>query len=297
MVPNFRPDSKQNLHSAVKIFILTAFSALVPGCFRQSAPDRIPSAETLDACLAASGDLQFAHLSAENGRLEAFPEALASCPALWKLGLRGQTALAPLPAAIGSLRGLRWLDLSEIGLDDLPAELGSLPLRRLYLSDNKFESLPAAVAALHDLDYLNLDRNRLTSLPPEVGGWSELRWLRLNGNRLQSLPVEAANWKALRRLYLRENDFESVPDVIASLPALEQLDLGRNPRLATVPTSIGSLASLTRLDLDYTAVTTLPDAIGNLRALKTLVLVGCPLASGELKRIRSLLPADCTVEY
>ncbi len=297
MLPNFRPDSKQNLHPTVKIFVLTAFSAILTGCFRQSAPDRIPSAETLDACLAATGDLQFAHLSAENGRLETFPDALAGCPALWKLGLRGQTALKPLPAAIGSLRGLRWLDLSEIGLDDLPAELGSLPLRRLYLSDNKFERLPAAVAALHDLDYLNLDRNRLASLPPEVGGWAELRWLRLNGNRLTSLPAEAANWKALQRLYLRENDFESVPEAVTSLPALEQLDLGRNPRLATVPASIGSLVALTRLDLDYTAVTTLPEAIGNLRALKTLVLVGCPLAPGELERIRALVPADCAVEY
>jgi Leucine-rich repeat (LRR) protein len=84
---------------------------------------------------------------------------------------------------------------------------------------------------------------------------------------------------------------------VTSLPALEQLDLGRNPRLATVPASIGSLVALTRLDLDYTAVTTLPEAIGNLRALKTLVLVGCPLAPGELERIRALVPADCAVEY
>lgn len=297
MVPNFRPNSKQNLHPAVKILVLTAFSALLSGCFRQKAPDRIPSAETLDACLAAPDEVQFAHLSAENGRLEAFPVALAGCPALWKLGLRGQTALAPLPPVIASLRGLRWLDLSEIGLADLPAELGSLPLRRLYLSDNQFEHLPAAVAALHDLDYLNLDRNRLADLPPDVGGWTALRWLRLNGNKLSSLPAEAAGWTSLRRLYLRDNAFESVPASITALPALEQLDLGRNPNLATVPESIGALSSLTRLDLDYTAVTHLPDAIGNLRALKTLVLFGSPIEPGEVDRIRALLPPDCAVEY
>lgn len=297
MLPNFRPDSKKNLQCVVKILFLTSLATVGSGCFRQKAPDRIPSAETLDACLETARDVQFAHLSAENGRLEAFPEALAGCPALWKLGLRGQTALAPLSPAIGSLRGLRWLDLSEMGLEDLPAAVGTLPLRRLYLADNKFASLPPAVASLHDLDYLNLDRNRLATLPAGVGGWTALRWLRLNGNRLSSLPAEAAQWTSLRRLYLRENAFKTVPASITSLPALEQLDLGGNRSLATLPDSIGNLSSLTRLDLDYTAVTALPDSLGNLRALRTLVLYGSPIAPQEVERVRALLPPGCTIEY
>ena len=137
MLPNFRPDSKQNLHPTVKIFVLTAFSAILTGCFRQSAPDRIPSAETLDACLAATGDLQFAHLSAENGRLETFPDALAGCPALWKLGLRGQTALKPLPAAIGSLRAaVKQTDLVQSGT----AEAGAV------LFPVKYKSAPVVIA-------------------------------------------------------------------------------------------------------------------------------------------------------
>ena len=297
MIPNFRPDSKRNLHPLAKILLAGAFLAVAGGCFRQSAPPRIPSAETLAGCLETAETLEFAHLSAEGGPLEAFPQELSRCPRLWKLGLRGQTALAPLDPAVGALKGLRWLDLSEIGLDDLPAEVGTLPLRRLYLSDNRFENLPAAVAALRDLDYLNLDRNRLAALPPEVGGWTGLRWLRLNGNRLADLPAEAASWTSLQRLYLRENAFEAVPASITALPALEQLDLGRNPKLAAVPESIGKLSALTRLDLDYTAVTKLPDSIGELRALKTLVLYGCPIQPAEVDRIRALLPEGCAVEF
>ena len=297
MIPNFRPESKRNLHLPLRILFGASLAALPAGCFRQSAPERIPSAETLSACLEAQDTVEFAHLSAENGRLAEFPSELASCPRLWKLGLRGQEALAPLGPQIGALAHLRWLDLSEMGLADLPAELGTLPLRRLYLSDNAFERLPAAVSSLTGLDYLNLDRNRLSSLPPEVGGWTGLRWLRLSGNRLADLPAEAARWTSLERLYLRGNAFESVPESVCALPALQQLDLGRNQRLATLPDAIGNLASLTRLDLDYTAVTRLPDALGKLRGLRTLVLYGSPVPPEEVERIRPLLPPDCRIEF
>ena len=297
MIPTFRPDSKRKMHPPANILLAAAFLTLAGGCFQQSAPERIPSAETLQECLKAPETLEFAHLSAEFEGLKSFPAELSGCPRLWKLGLRGQTALSPLDSAIGALKGLRWLDLSEIGLADLPAEVGTLPLRRLYLSDNRFDHLPKAVAALHDLDYLNLDRNHLQDLPPEVGGWTALRWLRLNANRLGDLPAEASRWTALERLYLRENAFETVPAAITALPALQQLDLGRNPKLATIPDSIGDLASLTRLDLDYTAVTKLPDAIGRLRNLRTLVLYGAPISAEEVARVRELLPEGCTVEF
>ena len=293
MLPNSRQNSKKNLQSAV-FFVISAFAA---GCFQQSAPERIPTADTLEDCLSGAQTLQFAHLAADGGALAEFPSGLASCPALWKLSLRGQTALATLPESIAELKGLRWLDLSEMGLASLPDGLAKLPVQRLYLSDNALETLPPAVAGLSGLDYLNLDRNRLGSLPAETAAWTALRWLRLNGNRLQDLPPEASAWTSLRRLYLRGNDFTALPEAITALPALEQLDLGGNVRLETIPESVGNLAALTRLDLDYTAVKKLPDSIGRLENLRTLVLYGCPMDPQEVERVRTLLPAACRVEF
>ena len=140
-------------------------------------------------------------------------------------------------------------------------------------------------------------RNRILSYTLLIGGLAGLKWVRLNGNRLSDLPASAANWKDVRRLYLRGNAFESVPESVCALPALQQLDLGRNQRLATLPDAIGNLASLTRLDLDYTAVTRLPDALGKLRGLRTLVLYGSPVPPEEVERIRPLLPPDCRIEF
>ncbi len=297
MLPNSRQNAKQNLLSPVKNFAAALLFGLLGGCFQQSAPERIPTATTPEACLAAADTVQFAHLSALNGPLAAFPDGLDRCPALWKLSLRGQTALAPLPAAVADCKGLRWLDLSEMGLADLPPALATLPLQRLYLADNALAALPEAVASLSSLDYLNLDRNRLAALPDSVGAWTSLRWLRLNGNRLASLPAAASSWLALRRLYLRDNALAAFPDALAGLPALEQLDLGGNRDLADIPASIGRLPALTRLDLDHTAVSRLPDSVASLTNLNTLVLVGCPMDTNEVERIRALLPKNCRVEF
>ena len=131
MLPNSRQNAKQNLLSPVKNFAAALRSGLLGGCFQQSAPERIPTATTPEACLAAADTVQFAHLSALNGPLAAFPDGLDRCPALWKLSLRGQTALAPLPVAVADCKGLRWLDLSEMGLADLPPALATLPLQDL----------------------------------------------------------------------------------------------------------------------------------------------------------------------
>lgn len=297
MLPNSCQNEKGNLQILFRSLVAATVSSFLSGCFQQAAPERIPTADTLESCLSDNASVQFAHLTADGGTLAAFPADLAKCPALWKLSLRGQTALAPLPDSLADLKGLRWLDLSEMGLTGLPEGIASLPLQRLYLSDNHLETLPACVAKLSGLDYLNLDRNGLTALPPEVSAWTNVRWLRLNGNHLASLPAEAASWTALQRLYLRENAFQALPESITALPALEQLDLGRNGSLAAIPDSIGNLASLTRLDLDYTAVETLPDSIGKLTKLNTLVLYGCPMATNEIERVRALLPAGCRIEF
>ena len=297
MIPNSGRNSKRNLQKLAKACAAALPLALATGCFRQSAPERIPTAETLESCLAAADTLQFAHLSADGGTLDAFPSALEKCPALWKLSLRGQTALVPLSADIGNLKGLRWLDLSEMGLSALPDEVDTLPLQRLYLADNALAELPPAVAHLDGLDYLNLDRNQLRDLPDGVSAWTSLRWLRLNGNALTNLPEAASSWTALERLYLRGNRLEALPESFASLPSLQQLDLGRNRGLRALPDSIGNLAALTRLDLDGTSVATLPDSLGNLARLDTLVLTGCPMTTNEIARIRTLVPAGCRVEF
>ncbi len=272
---------------------LSALATLGSGCFPWQAPPEIQTARTLEEARRQAETLEFAQLS--TAPLDAFPAELARFPKLWKLSLRGQKTLSPLPELLGDFRHLRWLDLADMELRTLPAGLAALPLEHLYLSDNRFVVLPDSLGALEQLTYLNLDRNALTTLPPSVGGLTSLRWIRLNNNQLSDLPDELSAWGSIRRIYLQQNRFETVPEVLFELHTLEHLNLGANP-ITELPQAIRQLRRLERLDLNHTAIATLPETLAELRELRQLVLTGSPIPAAERSRWRAALP-NCHIEF
>jgi Leucine-rich repeat (LRR) protein len=72
--------------------------------------------------------------------------------------------------------GATELDLSGLGLTELPPEIGNL----IHLAE------------------LDLSNNQLTSLPPEIGRLNKLCWLFLENNQLQYLPAELYQIEGLR---------------------------------------------------------------------------------------------------
>ncbi|KAI9849615.1 MAG: Glucose-repressible alcohol dehydrogenase transcriptional effector [Sclerophora amabilis] len=76
-----------------------------------------------------------------------------------KLYLNGNK-LEKLPAAIGRLRNLSYLDVSTNMLRVLPSELGMLvKLRILLLFDNDLRRLPAAIGSMYRLETLGIEGN------------------------------------------------------------------------------------------------------------------------------------------
>jgi Leucine-rich repeat (LRR) protein len=87
--------------------------------------------------------------------------------------------------------GATRLDLSLLGLTELPPEIGNLvELQLLHLSQNQLSSLPPEIGNLSNLQGLDLYANPLTNLPPEIGKLESLCYLNLTANRLQYLPTE-----------------------------------------------------------------------------------------------------------
>jgi hypothetical protein len=148
-------------------------------------------------------------------------------------------------------RGYTWLDLSGMGLREIPPEVWDLThLTQLDLSDNRLEVLPPEIARLANLERLYLDGNRLEALPPEIGQLSHLEWLDLDGNRLMTLPPEFARLQSLTHLQIQYNRWETFPGVILELPNLELLFLAGN-RLGELPQSITQRAETGELNLWY----------------------------------------------
>jgi hypothetical protein len=105
------------------------------------------------------------------------------------------------------------LDLEEFGLTGaVPAEIGQLTLLTwLELGNNQLTSLPAEIGQLTALKGLDLRGNLLTSLPAEIGQLTALTKLDLYGNQLRSVPVEIGQLTALGELRLDYNQLMSVP--------------------------------------------------------------------------------------
>lgn len=129
--------------------------------------------------------------------------------------------LTELPPEIGSLSSLQILYLYGNHLASLPPEIGNLSaLQELSVNGNHLASIPPEIGNLSNLQGLNLSGNQLSNLPPEIGNLSKLEWLELAGNQLTNLPPEIGHLGKLCWLNLRGNQFQNIPFEIHSLKRL-----------------------------------------------------------------------------
>lgn len=144
------------------------------------------------------------------------------------------------------------LDLSGNQLSTLPDDLHRFTkLKRLFLTNNKFQQVPAVLSqcpalvmvsfkgnALTEfakgslpvqLEWLILTDNQLTALPDDFGRYTKLRKVAMAGNQLSALPDSMQQCRELGLLRLSLNKFQSFPDWLFELPKLAWLALGANP--------------------------------------------------------------------
>ncbi|RPJ56135.1 MAG: leucine-rich repeat domain-containing protein, partial [Acidobacteria bacterium] len=163
------------------------------------------------------------------------------------IGIRNQiTSLAP---AIGSLKKLRVLKMSGVGLQSLPDEICQLTgLATLELSYNQLTTLPSEIGALSNLRTLDVGSNLLASLPAGIGRLLALEFLTLWGNKLEHLPPEIGNLSSLIELHLGINPLVDIPPELGQLPNLVSISFGHVRRL---PAGIGALKNVQKLSVRY----------------------------------------------
>lgn len=125
--------------------------------------------------------------AAANG-LRELPDAVAGLSHLEDLTIVRASALAHLPAALGTLRALRRLHVTGTGIRTLPPELLSLPLVYCVLDNNALQHLPEAPFPA-TLKALSLARNQLQTVPASVAALPHLQRLDLTRNPLTALPA------------------------------------------------------------------------------------------------------------
>ncbi len=128
-------------------------------------------------------------------------------------------------------KGSRVLDLTNLGLEMLPVEIGEcVNLRELRLWKNRLSTVPPEIGKLKNLEILYLSGNRIEYLPPEIGDLSNLQELYLTGNQLKTIPIELTYLKRLQKLILLSNKLVELPIEFGNL-RLTMYDVTRNPLL------------------------------------------------------------------
>ena len=107
------------------------------------------------------------------------------------------------------------LELSGLGLTELPAEIGQAThVTRLSLRGNELETLPPEIGALVNLTFLSIADNKLSNIPAEIGQLINLTRLNLKNNQLTELPLELLELDQLALLRLDGNRLDLPPDIL-----------------------------------------------------------------------------------
>lgn len=182
-----------------------------------------------------------------------------------------------LPPEIGKFQNLTHLIINSISSNspfgeeshpaNLPAEIGNLTkLIYLDMGQNNMMGPPPEIKNLKNLETLLISSNQLTEIVSEVWMLNNLKVLKLDNNQLSNLPPEIGNLTKLETLEMQYNQLESLPSEIGKLRNLETLDLGGNP-LTSLPPEISNLSKLTSFGLYDHRLTHLPQEISQLKHL------------------------------
>ena len=184
----------------------------------------------------------------------------------------GELGLTEVPEEIGSLTQLQRLNLSQNNLTELPESIGSLnQLQRLYLYQNILIELPRSIGSLTQLQTLNVYQNRLVELPQSIGSLNQLRTLDICHNQLTELPQSITRLNQLLELYLLSNELRYLPEFIGQLKELRVLNVVSN-HLTSLPESLKQLNQLEELGLGLNRLIDLPSWLGEMRQLKRIGL-------------------------
>ena len=121
---------------------------------------------------------------------------------------------------VAKLEGLKWLRLNDNKLNALPDLKALVNLRRIYLKNNRFTSVPETLKDLPSLTDVDLSGNPISEVPAWLAQKTGLKNLSFTQTRIRKLPEDLSAWQTLQSLQLGELNLsaEEMARIRAALP-------------------------------------------------------------------------------
>ncbi|KAH9781778.1 ADP-ribosyl cyclase/cyclic ADP-ribose hydrolase [Citrus sinensis] len=299
-----------------EIFMKSLKTLVLSGCLKlRKLPRVVGSMECLRELLLDETDIKKLPLSIE----------LLSKLVL--LNLKDCRNLETLPITISSLKCLRTLKLSGCSkIVKFPETVISVEdLSELFLDGTSITEVPSSIELLTKLQWLNLnDCRSLVRLPSSINGLKSLKTLNLSGCfKLENVPETVGQIESLEQLDISGTAIRQPPSSIFFMKNLKELSFSgckgspsstswfmgfpmnlmrrsSDPVALSLPSSLSSLCSLTKLDISYCDLGegAIPSSIGDLCSLERLLLSGnnfftLPASINRLSSLRRIELEEC----
>ncbi|EOY10646.1 Leucine-rich repeat containing protein isoform 1 [Theobroma cacao] len=155
-------------------------------------------------------------------------------------------------ACILNFKYLRLLDLSYTLLEELPESIGTLKhLRYLDLSlCRRMRKIPSSICKLQSLLTLRLFGVPLIEVPESLQSLISLRFLEITTDALLLRVIQPGCWSSLQFLFLHKCDrLESIFDGMQHLTSLRRLGIRGCVRLISLPRSLKFLTKLEEINI------------------------------------------------
>ena len=177
-----------------------------------------------------------------------------------------------LPQRLNEMTALRKAAVTRGPLEEISEAFGTMAPNLVHLNFefNRLTSIPDSFGRMPRLLYLIISYNAIEKLPENIFQSPTLYLLDVSSNKLLGLP--AMYMPSLRNLLLANNSLHEVPPSLTTetCPILTILDLSGNLIDRIPETSIAFRETLVHLYLGHNNLTSLPDAISELKILITL---------------------------
>lgn len=251
---------------------------------------------------------------------------LDSLKVVWQLEEEKRMAIAreKYLAAFGMLPdSLIDLNMSRLGLIEMPDISRFGKLKNLYANGNKFTKVPKSTFSSDSLRFVDISGNPLKHL--KIPKHSSVVSLKMENCGLKKVPFSIRKMKNIKRLYVNNqgvssvlknnNNLKKVPRFLKGLEDLSEIDFSFNKiklnkasvnrlrnieiislagnKLSSIPDKVYLLVAARRINLSKNQLSDLPPSFANLDSLEVLILYDnnfdkIPLEALQLKNLVEL---------